>query len=122
MPNEYTIDAEQHLVRVRMWGALTQAEILTVVGRLIADPRCLPGFLQLIDLREASTAAVTGDHLRQIASSDLDPASRRAFVVADPGTYGLARLFAARREMNRAPEQIAVFTNIAEAEAWLGLK
>jgi hypothetical protein len=122
MPNEYTIDAEQRLVRVRIWGALTQAEIVAIAGQLIADPRCSPGFLQLIDLREASTAAVTADHLRQIASSDLDPVARRAFVVADPGTYGLARLFAMRREINRAPEQIAVFTNIGEAEAWLGMK
>lgn len=122
MPNEYAIDAEHRLVRVRIWGALTPAEIMAVARQLIEDPRCSPGYLQLIDLREASTSAVTGAHLRQIASSDLDPAARRAFVVTDPGTYGLARLFAARRAINRAPEQIAVFTDLGEAEAWLGVK
>ncbi len=122
MPHEYAIDAEQRLVRIRMWGAQTQAEIMAVVRELIADPRCSPGFLQLIDLREASSTAVTADHVRQIATSDLDPVARRAFVVTDPGSYGLARLFSARRAINRAPEQIAVFTNIEEAEAWLGVK
>lgn len=119
MPYEYTVDSERRVVRVRMWGALTTEEILAVVKQLIGDPQISPGFSELIDLTEASSTAITADDLRRIASSTLDPVSRRAFVTRDTLTYGFARMFESFRQINQAPERIAVFGNLQEAEAWL---
>jgi hypothetical protein len=120
MPYEYAVDPERRVVRVRMWGGLTKAEILAVAQEMIEDPRISPGFLQLIDLREASSAAISAEQLRQIAATKLDPVSRRAFVTPDALTYGFARMFESFRVVNQAPEQIAVFENLQAAEAWLG--
>ena len=119
MPYEYSVDPGRRLVRVRMWGELTTAEILTVVQRLIDDPGISANFSQLIDLTDASVTAITGDHVRQIASSNLDPISRRAFVTPNSLIYGLARMFESLRGARHAPERIAVFTTLQEAEAWL---
>jgi hypothetical protein len=119
MSYEYAVDTERRLVRIRMWGTLTKAEILGVVQQLIEDPQVWPGISQLIDLREASSTAITADDVRQIASVSLDPVSRRAFVTPDTLTFGLARMFESLREIKHAPEQIAVFTTLQEAEAWL---
>jgi hypothetical protein len=121
MSYEFFVDSEQRLVRVRMWGALTKAEILAVVQKLTEDPRISAGFAELIDAREASSTAITADHIRQIAASKLDPVCRRAFVVLDALSYGFARMFGSLREIAGAPEQIAVFSDLQEAEAWLGL-
>jgi ATP-dependent helicase YprA (DUF1998 family) len=100
-------------------GTLTESEILAVVKQLIGDPQILASFLELIDLREASSTAITADDLRQIVSSDLGFVSRRAFVTRDTLTYGFARMFESFRAINQAPEQIAVLENLEEAEAWL---
>jgi hypothetical protein len=119
MSYEYSVDSDRRLVRIRMRGTLTRAEILRLVQELIEDPRVSPGISQLIDLTEASSAAIAADDVRHIASANLDPVSRRAFVTPDTLTFGLARMFESLREIKHAPEQIAVFTALQEAEAWL---
>jgi hypothetical protein len=106
-------------VRVRMWGPLTRAAIMTVVQELIEHPSISADFSQVIDLTEASSTAITADDLRKIAASNLDHVARRAFVTPDSSTYGLARMFEALRNARRAPEQIAVFRTLQHAEAWL---
>jgi hypothetical protein len=119
MPYEYTIDAKRRRVRIRMWGTLSKGEILTLIGDLQRDPRLSAAFSELIDLREASTEQIGGDEVREIAAAALDPASRRAFVVPDSLTYGLARMFGTLREVEGARERIAVFRSPDAAETWL---
>jgi len=121
MSYEYAVDTRQRLVRVRMWGPITRPEIMAVVKEMVGDARIGPDFGQLIDVRDVSTATLSNDDLRQIAGSDLDPVARRAFVVSEDATYGLARMFGSLREGRGAPERIAVFTNIYDADAWLGV-
>ena len=122
MPHEYAIDTAKRLVKARMWGDLNRAEVLKAALELSADPRLLPGFSELIDLREASATSISAEDVRAIASAPLDPAARRAFVVPDDLMFGLARMFATLRELEQVPEDINVFRKIEEAETWLGLR
>ena len=122
MPHEYGIDTARRLVSTRMWGALDRAEVLKTALELSEDPKLLPGFSELIDLREASATAISAEDVRAIASAQLDPVARRAFVVPDELMFGLARMFATLRELKQVPEDINVFRTIEEAETWLGLR
>ena len=121
MPYSYAIDRDQRVVYVRMSGPLTMAEIQEIVDTLTANPEVQSGFGELIDLREATTDAVSADDVRRIAAATLDAVGRRAFVTTDVLTYGLARMFEIYRALNRKPDQIAVFRRIRDAEAWLGV-
>ena len=59
--------------------------------------------------------------IQQLASSTIDPVSRRAFVVHDPATYGLIRMYDGMRSLMPQHEQVRLFKNVADAQAWLGL-
>jgi len=117
----YTMDRQRRMVHVWMSGPLTVAEVREVAGKIAADPEVTGSFVELIDLREATTDAISADDLRSIAAATLDSATRRAFVTSDTLTYGLARMFGAHRELNRKQDVVAVFRRIADAEQWLGV-
>jgi hypothetical protein len=120
MPYEVDIVAGQRLVRVRMWGAITRAEIMAITEEIAADPRMAPGYSELIDLTAiTSSTSVTEADIRTIAMSNLDPATRRAFVTVDALTFGLARMFETLREIHQTGERVAVFKTVDAAEAWL---
>ena len=108
------------MVYVRMAGPLTLAEVREVAEKIAAEPEVTAPFVELIDLREARTDAISADDLRQIAAATLDAATKRAFVTSDVLTFGLARMFEIYRELHRKPDQIAVFRSITDAEKWLG--
>jgi hypothetical protein len=54
-----------------MWGALDRAEVLKTALELSEDPQLLPGFSELIDLREASATAISAEDVRAMASAQL---------------------------------------------------
>jgi hypothetical protein len=123
MPYEYTISPAQRLVRLRMWGMLSRAEILTAVSEVAADPGLAPGFSEIVDLSAApSVEAISAEDIKALAMGVVDGISRRAFVAPDLATFGLARMFGAMRESTDTAERVAVFRTIEEAESWLGLK
>ncbi len=116
----FTIDPERRLVSVRMWANLTRTEILAVAARISADPLLGKGFSELIDLREVTSSAdISPDDVRALASVSLDPVARRAFLVSENSTFGLARMFEAYRGLEQAKEDVGVFRTIESAEAWL---
>ena len=119
MKHDYSIDENRRFVHVQMSGPITFAQVRQLVGELAADPRVLPGFGELIDLRDATTDSISGDDVRQLAMGTLDASTRRAFVTSDILTYGLARMFEIYRQLHRKPDTIAVFRRLDEAEAWL---
>ena len=119
MAYDYRIDRDRCVVYVRMSGPLTLPEIRQLADRLAADPDVTPGIAELIDLREATAEGVSADDLRNIAAATLDSATRRAFVTSDVLTYGLARMFEIYRELNRKPDKVAVFREVAAAETWI---
>jgi hypothetical protein len=123
MPADYTIDAERQLVYSRGWGDLTDADLLDHQRRLALDPRFHPGFSQLIDFLDVTSAgAVTAEGVVEVAKRHLyGPNSRRALVATDLATFGLARMFEAYRDIAGGEEQINVFKRLDDAWAWLGI-
>ena len=95
------IDHLRRVVYVRMSGPLTLTEIQQVTESLTANPEVQSGFGELIDLREATTDAISSDDVRRIAAATLDAAERRAFVTTDMLTYGLARMFEIYRALKK---------------------
>ncbi len=121
MPYEYTIDSEQLLVRIRMWGVVTRAEITAVRHAVASDPIFNTSLSELIDVQEAVTTVITARDVQELASSNVDPVARRAFVAPDPATFGLARMFHTLHSVKHGREQVSVFRTMADAEAWLGV-
>jgi len=122
MAYHYKIEPERQLVVVHMSGAATRDEITASRVAVASDPHFKPGFSVLIDLRDlTSTDALTTADIQQLASSTIDVVTRRAFVVPDPATHGLIRMYDGLRSNMPQHEQVRLFKDVADAEAWLGL-
>jgi hypothetical protein len=123
MPCDYRIDTERRLVRSRAWGKLTNEELQELQRQLLQDPLFSPECWQLFDAIEVtSVSQVTSDAAQAMARRHIyGPRSRRAIVTRPGATYGLARMFQTYRELAGGHEQIRVFEDLKEAEAWLGL-
>jgi hypothetical protein len=123
MPADYTIDTERQLVYSRAWGVVTDADLLEHQRRLALDPRFHRDLFQLWDLLGVTKYdAVTINGLKQSAKLHLfGPRSRRAIISADLGSFGMARMFEAYRDIAGGEEQIRVFRRVEEAWAWLGI-
>jgi hypothetical protein len=87
--------------------------------RLQKEPEFDSGFSLLIDFREATKIDLSHDEIVELSTIHVfSPESKRAYVVANPEQFGLARMFASYR----SPEKkhvFRVFTDMAEAVAWL---
>ena len=53
MESSYSIDAREHLVRLKVWGELTAESLIELLNRAVADPRYVPGMNAVADYREA---------------------------------------------------------------------
>jgi hypothetical protein len=102
-----------------MQDAITFTDVAAIVAELSGDPRIGEKFVALVDLTGATTAAMTADEVRAVASSEMVAFHRRAIVAPDPPTFGLARLFGAHREMSYPEERVGVFKTLSEANRWL---
>jgi hypothetical protein len=119
MPVDYRIDSERRIVFSTGTGAVTVQEILAYQQRLRQDPAFSADFNQLFDYRTVSAEQLRTTDIQGLAETDVfSPGSRRAFVVSEDVTFGLARMFEMFRDSN---ERIVVFRNINEARRWLGL-
>ena len=118
MGMSYTIDRERRVVRSRMWGAVTTADMADLFSRILIDPRFEPDFRALADLREVT--ALSGDSMAfgTIASTEVYlPGTRRAAVATNDSVLELMRLFAAYSR--RSGQTVRVFTELEEAERWV---
>jgi hypothetical protein len=123
MPSECEIDVPDRLVRCRAWGAVTHADITETRLKFTRDPAFHPDFFQLYDLREVTNTDIAADEIRDLASyAPFSHDVRRAIVAPQDAVYGVARMFALRREASGGQEQIRVFRSLAEANIWLGLE
>lgn len=120
MPCDYAIDVERGLVRTRLWGSITQADVLDVRERIAVDPAFSPHQSILIDLREVERLTLTTADVQALAgTSTFGRGARRAVVASSPSSFGLARMFQSYRELNEGLEETAVFETMEAAEAWL---
>ena len=120
MPCDYAIDVERGLVRTRLWGSVTQADLLDARERMGVDPAFSPHLSILVDLREVERFTLTTADVQALArTSRFGQGSRRAIVAPSPSNFGLARMFQSYRELNDGLEETAVFETMEAAEAWL---
>lgn len=119
MPVDYRIDSERRIVFSTGAGAITVQEILAYQKRLGADPAFSSDFSQLFDYREALADQLRTTDIQGLAETDVfSSTSRRAFVVSQDVTFGLARMFEMFRD---STQHIMVFRDMDEARQWLGL-
>lgn len=87
--------------------------------RLQKDPEFESTFSLLMDFREATKIDLSHAEIVELSSIHVfSPESKRAYVVASPEQFGLARMFASYKSpSNRSVFQ--VFTEMEEALAWL---
>jgi hypothetical protein len=94
MPYSYLIDTERRIVFSRIWGVLTDDEVIAHATGLRDDPRFEAGFNQVIDFRALTDMQLTTPGLRKLAH--LNPFrsnALRAFVVATDEALALSKAF-----------------------------
>ncbi len=122
MARRHYLDDENLVITV-FAGAVGDDEVLAHVESLIADGRVRPGFREFADCRRVTLEGdLTSNGLRRVAEFEVTsplPAGGRLAFVAPPGVvYGMGRMFSVFAEDTR--EEIRVFTEPADACAWLG--
>jgi len=123
MPCDYEIDLQRRLLKCRVWGAATHAEISQMRQKFTHDPAFRSDLFQLYDLRDATGLTISAGEIRDLAGySPFSREAKRAIVAQRDAVYGAARMFALLREAGGAQEQIQVFRSLSEANAWLGLE
>lgn len=119
MPVTYKIDKERRLVNSNAYGVVTRDEILDHQRRLLADPDFSPTFSQIADFARTTKLELKAVDVQALAARNIfAPTVRRAIVVADRETFGLARMFEILRDAKGEPGN-RVFTKIEEALKWI---
>lgn len=122
MPATYRIDRAARMVLSDATGIFTAEDAWDQINQLLADPLFDPTFGQLLDFSNVGSVNVTPTEIKKLAGVALfTPSARRAFVSPTPLLYGLARMYAAQREM-QGDTGLGVFYTMEEARVWLGLK
>lgn len=118
MPASYDIDEQQRLVTTRLWGPVTEDEVLDHNERLRTDPKFDPTFRQMADMSGVTEIRVGTRLINETAQDQFfTPGTRRAFVAADDAVFGMARMFALQGE--GLGQTIEVFRDRRKAEEWL---
>jgi hypothetical protein len=102
-------------------GAFTFEDALGHMDRLSRHPDFRPAFNQILDFRQVTELALSGDDVQELAKRNIFAAdSRRALLVTSGLQFGLARMFASYRGI-AGEEGIRVFTEAKEARSWVRL-
>jgi hypothetical protein len=119
----YEIDEERGLALVVYEGEVSAQQLAQVSEALLRDPGYQHVTRQLADLRRCTGLPVLAEELRDlaqhVAASDRRPGVRLAVVAPTDVMFGMARLYSAHREPSTM--EVAVFRDLTEAHAWLGL-
>ena len=130
MPIEYTIDVARGFIYTRGWDYIGNQEYQTYIANLFADPALRPGMKQLTDWRAVTHMDVTAQTIRATAETVQAFVERQrhqsnftnyqlAIVSPQLVIYGLSRMYQMLSEEH--DPNVAVFRDIDEARAWLGL-
>ena len=123
MPIDHRLDVERRLVFVVMTGEVTPEEFRAYEDALEASPGYHRSFARLVDCRGVTRlpTEVEARAIGAVVRASGDPAtpSRRAWVVASPFAYGVARQiqsYGAGAGVDGMP-----FLEMGAARGWLGL-
>jgi hypothetical protein len=122
MPVSYSIDTSARLVRLHYDGSPTYREAVVLIISILSDPDFRPGFDIIADRR--GVPAPTSQYVRSLLEfayrHRLLGESRFALVVDTAASFGMARM--AQLIGDGEPTPIRIFIDLAEAEAWLGVR
>lgn len=114
------------LVFVRFTGSQTAEMAINEMQRLRDDPRYRPGLPELVDLSGVTDDNINFHGMRRIAREansechTIGAEKRIALFAPHDGVYGTARMFTSLCEVEPGQALGEVFTDPAEALAWLG--
>ena len=121
MPITYTIDREQRRINAFATGIIRAEDLRGLIRSLLADPGLVPGLRGLYNSSYAEPditilqLAETAGEVRQLLNRGL---GRIAIVAQSATTYRVAKTFTV---LARAIGiNVDIFTELAEAEVWLG--
>ncbi|HTS88745.1 MAG TPA: hypothetical protein VMG41_09660 [Gemmatimonadales bacterium] len=118
MPLAFWIVPAIERVVVRGEGVISDREPVNLREALRADPRFVPSYWELLDLRAATDLALTHAGIVSVGTlNPYDPGVRRALVAVADSVYGMARMYQMARPP--APDQFEVFRDWNRALAWL---
>jgi hypothetical protein len=129
MPIRYQIDHERRLVHAVITGTLTRDDVFGYQNEVWtrADVR---GYHQLVDasaVEQINVPFPSADAMQELAGlaasmDDPDVKSKFAIVATSAFAYGLARMYATYRALERrSTKEVAVFRSVEEAAQWLDL-
>ena len=119
VPAEYHIDRDARRVVSAVQGVYSFDVAVGRMRRLQKEAGFDPSYSLLIDFRKATKIDLSHDEIVELSSIHVfSPESKRAYVVANPEQFGLARMFASYRSPKKQ-NVFRVFTDMAEAIAWL---
>lgn len=120
MPATYVIDEDAGLVLSHAWGTLTDAEMVANRDAMSSDPAFHGELSQLWDFTGVQQLEITGPGVRALAMevSPFSPTSRRAILVSDDASFGMARMFLLMRD-HGVGTSFQVFRDRESAMAWL---
>jgi hypothetical protein len=115
---EFDIAARNIFVRIRTQPAFS--EMAAALDEIFADPRFRPGFSLVFD-RTALHLPATTDYIKRkavyIDQAHLEQGVNRwAFVVGDPGPYGMGRML---EQLTEFQESVRTFKDIDSALFWI---
>ena len=120
MPVAYRIDTPRRLIRAKIEGNLTAADMLLCVNE-IAPELGRNKFDMLSDHREIATPATREQLEMLVARLSTMRATLAgmnwAVVVGKPSSYGMMRML--RVLAQRVPIRVEIFESVSEAEIWL---
>lgn len=120
LPTSYEIDSQRRLVTSRIWGAVTDTEILQHNQTLRTDPKFVATYQQLVDMTGVTSIGVSTSTINETSLDQFfEPGTRRAFIATDDAVFGMARMFALRAE--GLGQTIQVFRDEGLAREWLGI-
>ena len=124
MPITYRIDQARGLILTTASGTLTDEEVLELKASLVNDPHFKPGMKELADIRNIDRLDVSPAGIHAMVQHDAEHADavashRLALVLPGDFAFGTGRMY--EQLTGSTVDRVAVFRDMAEAEAWLDL-
>jgi hypothetical protein len=120
----HTIHEDLGIVVSTWTGPASDSELVSRCRELYEDERWRPGFHEVVDLREAGMAEVSGSALQALAEMVDSYAEGHAFktaiVAPENLPFGLARMYEAYAL--ESPESVKVFRELEDALEWIGIR
>lgn len=116
MPWSYTIDPDRNVVMTKAVGIVTEDDLRLGAAKGYADPRFHPDLRAFLDYTDVTDWRVSTNFLtRMAANRRFSEKSKTAILAVGLLNFGMSRAYQAFADKG----QVQIFTDRAEAVAWL---